>query len=785
MARIVRSWRPSIWASWKPFGLGEERPNAYAEILRAVRDNRGRLGYAWRILSRGCCDGCSLGTTGMRDWTMPGVHLCNVRLRLLQLNTARPFDPALLEDPSRLPSRTAAALRGLGRLPAPMLRRRGERGFRRIGWEEALDLVAGRVRQSTPGRLAFYLTSRGLANEAYFVAQKAVRALGTNSIDNAARVCHSPSTFGLKGTVGAAATTCSYSDWLQTDLIVFIGSNVANNQPVAMKYLHYARRAGTAVAVVNTYREPGMERYWVPSIVESALFGTRVTDRFFLVATGGDVPFLSGALKALLAAGMADEGFIREHTSGFPELAARLERQPWEELERLSGATRAEMEALGRMVGRARRAVFVWSMGITQHQFGEDNVRAIVNLGLSRGFVGREGCGLMPIRGHSGVQGGAEMGAYSTVLPGGAPIGPESAAQLSTLWGFPVPATRGLTAPEMIDAAHGGGLDLLFSVGGNFLEILPDPGYVREALERIPLRVHMDIVASPQMLVEPAEAVLLLPATTRYETRGGVTETSTERRVIFSPEIPGPRVAEARDEWAVFAELVRRCRPGLAEAFAYQGTADVRRDIARTIPSYQGIERLEKAGDQFQYGGPHLCAGWRFATPDGKAHFSQVPLHTHAHPPGTFVVSTRRGKQFNSMVQEEVDPLNGAARDAVLMSPEDASRLGLRDGEEVALENDQGRLMGRVRLAPMKPGNLQIHWPEAQVLLSPDAALRGVQSGIPDYNAVARVVPLQAPRARDPAARAGVDGEARPARPPGPEPLPPPRRPPEQPPVHP
>ena len=169
-------------------------------------------------------------------------------------------------------------------------------------------------------------------------------------------------------------------------------------------------------------------------------------------------------------------------------------------------------------------------------------MRAIVNLALARGWVGREGCGLMPIRGHSGVQGGAEMGCYATALPGGLEVSPDNAAALGEQWGFDVPAGPGRTAPEMIDAAHAGELDVLISVGGNFLEVLPDPAHVREALASVPLRVHYDIVLSSQMLVDPAETVLLLPATTRYEVPGGITETSTERRVILSPEVEGPRV---------------------------------------------------------------------------------------------------------------------------------------------------------------------------------------------------------------------------------------------------
>ncbi|MEP7106247.1 MAG: molybdopterin-dependent oxidoreductase, partial [Chloroflexota bacterium] len=474
---------PRLWAGWKPFGIGEQRPNNYLEILRAAWENRGRLRYAWRILRHGVCDGCALGTRGLRDWTLDGIHLCNVRLRLLRLNTQPELDPARLADVAALEASDSRQLRELGRLPVPMLHRRGEPGFAAIGWEAAYDLMARRVAATTPDRLAFYLTSRGMPNESYYAVQKAVRALGTNSIDNAARVCHSPSTSALKQALGVSATTCSYSDWIGTDLVLFIGANVANNQPVATKYLHYAKKAGTQVAVVNTYREPGMERYWVPSVAESALFGTRLADRFFLVDTGGDPAFLTGVLKALVAAGAVDREFVDRHTTGFDQL--RLGE--WEDLERASGSSRSEMEALAAMLGSARRAVLVWSMGVTQHQCGEDTVRAIVNLALARGFLGRAGCGLMPIRGHSGVQGGAEMGAYATALPGGVPIDGVQRARFAELWGFELPPDRGLTAPEMIDAAGAGRLDVLFSAGGNFLEVMPDPGAVREALARVPL----------------------------------------------------------------------------------------------------------------------------------------------------------------------------------------------------------------------------------------------------------------------------------------------------------
>jgi molybdopterin-dependent oxidoreductase alpha subunit len=501
-----------------------------------------------------------------------------------------------------------------------------------------------------------------------------------------------------------------------------------------MKYLYHAKKAGTKVVVVNSYREPGMERYWVPSNLESALFGTKVTDRFFMVNVGGDIAFLNGTLKVMFERGRIDQDFVANHTVGFDQVRAALEAQPFEELEVRAGVSRTEMEAFARLLGEARTAVLVWSMGITQHEFGEDNVRAIINLGLTKGFVGRDKCGLMPIRGHSGVQGGAEMGAYSTVLPGGLALNEENAAHFSKLWGFKVEATPGLTAPEMLDAAHDGRLDVLVSSGGNFREVLPDPGYVDEAMARIPLRVHVDIVLSGQMLTDPADAVVLLPAATRYEMPGGVTETSTERRVIFSPEIPGPRIGEARPEWEIFVDLAKRVRPDLADLVHFGGTADIRADIARSVPAYDGIQRLAAFGDQFQYGGPHLAAGWRFPTPDGKAHWSVVKPPSVDVPDGSFVVATRRGKQFNSMVQERTDALTGAGREAVLISLADAERLGLVDGDPVVLRSASGEFRGRALIAPVTPGNLQVHWPEAEGLI--DRRRRSPQAGIPDYNAV-------------------------------------------------
>ena len=723
-----------------PYGLNEQHPNHYLEMLKVLRENRDNLGYAWRILRDGCCDGCSLGTSGIRDWTMKGVHLCNVRLQLLRLNTMPAMDPSVLERVDPLRRSTEKQLRNLGRLAYPMIRRRGDSGFCRISWGEALDTAALQLRQFDPRRIAWYVGSRGLTNEAYYAHQKVARFLGTNHIDTSARICHAPSTTALTATVGVAATTCSYSDWIGADLIVFAGSNIANNQPVAVKYLHYAKQAGTRVFLVNPYFEPGMERYWIPSVARSALFGTRIADDFFQIHQGGDIAFFSGVLKHLIENRWTDRDFIASRTAGWDALEAGIRALDWQELERGAGLSRADMFRFAEAFGKARHAIVVWSMGITQHRYGSDNVRAIVNLQLAKGNVGRRHTGLMPIRGHSGVQGGAEMGAQPGAFVMGLPANEENARQLAELWGFEPPAWKGMNATQVIDAAARGEIDALFQTGGSFARTLPDPVGVERALGSIKLRIHQDIVVNPAMLSEPADTVLILPARTRYEQRGGGTETSTERRIIYSPEIPGPRPGEARDEWEIPVDLARRFdSAGAAIAFPWRTTADIREEIDRVCPAYRGIAGLKKKGDQFQYGGPRLLADG-FPTADGKGHFSVLELSRDVAAPGRFLLSTRRGKQFNSIVQADTDQLTGAARDSVLMAREDAERLGLADGAPIVLRNDCGEFRGRVKIDRIKPGCLQAHWPEANGLLS---AGRLDPSGVPDYNAEVEVIPPQ------------------------------------------
>ena len=708
------------------FGLGRQKPHHYREMVKVAWENRDQLPFAWRILRDGVCDGCALGTSGMTDWTVPGPHLCMVRLELMRLNTSPALDVSALSHVGQLTTWSSERLRALGRIPEPMIRRPGEPGFRVITWDEALDRLAGELRSVDPNRLALYLTSRGITNEVYYAAQKAARFFGTNHVDNSARLCHAASTAAMKATLGYGASTCSYVDWLHADLIVLLGSNVANNQPVTMKYLYHAKKNGAQIAVVNPYREPGLERYWVPSVPESALGGTAMADHWFTVNTGGDLAFLVGVFRALLAFGGIDERFVRENTIGFDAARMKAESVEWSEIEQNSGAPRERIEACARLLIDRPNTVFVWSMGLTQHAHGVDTIKALVNVGLARGLPGRPNSGLVPIRGHSGVQGGAEVGCVPA-------MDPATAARWANVWGFAVPTMKGWTTAEMIDRSAAGDVDVFWIVGGNFLETIPDA-------DAIP---HGSVTTSAS---SPSGCRSLIRDARRRRGRRSAAAGRHALRESGRRHRDVDRAADhllARDPWPPDRISQTRVvgvprgdgsrRPERKHLVGLADAAAIRDEISRAIPLYQGIERLKAKGDQMQWGGRMLYTDGRFATPDGKAHFAAVTPRPAAADADRFAVSTRRGKQFNSMVQREIDPLTGASRDDILISRDDLERLHLAEGAAVRLRSASGTFRGKLRSAPIKPGNLEVHWPEGNALLSSDAI--DPDSMEPDFNA--------------------------------------------------
>jgi anaerobic selenocysteine-containing dehydrogenase len=610
-----------------------------------------------------------------------------------------------------------------------MRRRRGDLGHR-IGWDEALDAPSGAIAEAGPDRSALYLTSRGITNEVYYTAGKAARAMGIAGVDSAARVCHAPSTLGLKQTIGVPPPR-SLQDVIESDLVVIWGQ--PGEQPAGVREVLYpARLRGV----------PGRRGEPVPRARARPLLGrptpsppcwarrcATCTCRCGPAATWPPAP----PWKLLIERGAVDRAFVAAHTDGWDDLAA--DPTPGrDELLDEAGLTRAQVEEFVDEYARPTPPSCCGRWGSPSTAARSTGCGPSSTWGwpgATSAAMGRADAAAGPL----GRAGRSGDGGHATVLPGGIEINERTAHELADAWGFPVPDHPGLTAPEMLEAAAAGELCVLWSSGGNFLDVLPDPVAVEAALDRVPLRVHQDILLSSQMLV-PGDDVILLPVATRYEQEGGGTETTTERRIVFSPEIP--------------ARSARPAASGAVRRRGHQGAARAqgRLRLARQPGAPRGDRRHRAAlrrhraavatGDGVQWGGHHLCAAGIFSTADGRARFSPVVPPRHEVPEGMFMVATRRGKQFNSMVMAEKDPLTGAGRDAVYIDRDEAASMGLADGDAVVLRSEFGTMAGHLKTVRLPRRSLQVHWPEGNVLLPTGPDHREPGSQVPDYNVLRR-----------------------------------------------
>lgn len=604
-----------------PFGLEREKPRHYRELARALWRSRGALGYAGRVLRGGVCDGCALGPRGLADDVAEGAHICEIRLANLGAETMGLAAPADLLNIKRLRALEPAALRALGRLGHPYIYRRGDAGFSHLGWEQALALLGARPAPH-PARTAALVATASLSDEAAYALGKAARLLGTGHLDVVGRAEHVAAHAGLGAALGQAVATCSLSDLIGADLVLVLGSELGRRQPMLLKYLAAAKARGTRVVMVGAALVEAQLSYWDPGDPLSAVFGASVMDDFIQVRPGGEAALLSGALKAILAEGAARRDFIAASTRGLEAVEAHLDGLSWARLEEAAGVDAVDMARLGELFGRARTAVTV---------YGDDpapgwaaKVQAIVNIHLARGHLGAPKTGILPLIGHAGLPGAIDCGLAPDLLPGPLPWSAERAAALAARWGHPLQAEPGMGAGAMLEAAARGEMDLLYTVGG---ELLDGPS-LSAAAGRIAAHVVQASHLTPAALLEPAELTLLLPSQIRHEQRGGAAVTSVERRVRLSPQIADPPAQGARrPDWMIPGLVVGALRPDLAGAVQPQDAAALRRELAEAVPRYAGIERLSRAGDWIQWGGPQLYGDGVFdALPDGRGVFAPVAV---------------------------------------------------------------------------------------------------------------------------------------------------------------
>ncbi|ROQ90711.1 formate dehydrogenase subunit alpha [Desulfosoma caldarium] len=616
----------------------------------------------------------------------------------------------------RLCARGHAALEILThpeRLTRP--RQRAAYGWTTVSWNEALDAAAENIQRILsshgPQALAFLTTAKG-TNEENYLIQKLARTLGTHNVDHCARLCHASTLTGLGPMLGMGAATNPLSDLARSHCLFFVGSNLAENHPVAFRWVQEAKDAGAKIVVADPRRTPTA---WI-------------ADLYLPVRPGTDLALLAAMLHVIFRDGLQNSPFMAQRTSGVEALRASVSRTDPSWAAPITGVPARDIVRAAHLYAKAPRAALIYCMGVTQHALGTETVRACADLALVTGHIGTQGTGLYPVRGQDNVQGACDMGALSGFLPGYRPVtDPQARRFFEEAWGIPkgtLPAASGLTVTD-IEQEAGKSIRGVIAVGENPLVTSPNTGRIREALQRLDFFMVMDL-----FLTETAElAHLVLPAAAWAEKSGS--RTNTDRRVQWSPQVVPPP-GQAHPDGQMVIELAHRL--GLGRYFSYDGPEAVLEEIRRVVPTYAGITaqrlRAHHEGipwpclDDTHPGTPVLYEN-RFATEDGRARlypleFGALPEVPDANYP--YCLTTGRGKlHYNSgaMTRRTTSLMARAPHLVVELHPEDAEREGFRPEEPVWVVSRRGTVKARVHVTQaIRPGIvfLPFHFPDANRL---------------------------------------------------------------------
>jgi len=650
-------------------------------------------------------------------------------------------------------------LEHLGRLTKPLHVEQGGTHYRPIAWDEALARCIDRLKKVAPDQNFFYVSGRS-SNEAAFLIQLFARLYGTNNVNNCSYYCHQASGVGLSSALGTGTATITLDDLDQCDLFFLIGGNPASNHPRLMRTLARLRRRGGSVVVINPLRETGLVNFAVPSDARSLLFGSPIASEYVQPHIGGDIALLSGIGKRIDELGATHAGFLDQCTEDAQACLAHLRTLTWDAIECHSGVDRATIDRLARLYAESERTVFSWTMGITHHLHGTDNVRSIVNLALLRGMVGRPGAGLLPIRGHSNVQGIGSVG----VTP---KLKQAIFDRIEQHYGVTLPTTPGLDSLSCLQAAHAGRLRQGWCLGGNFFGASPDTRLAADALARLDWLCYISTTLNTGHVRGRATETLILPALVRDEEPQPTTQESMFNYVRMSDG--GSRRHEGpMSEVALIAHLARGVLgdDGPIDWRSLEVNKNIRSMIGAVVPGYESIAQIDDTRREFQIGGRTFHTP-RFNTPTGRAKFHVVEIPSNELPidkesvsiaqaeacgsasTGIASASARTGAfdarlrlmtirsegQFNTVVYEQEDIYRHQdRRDVILMSLDDIERLGLRIDQRVTVRSETGAMRGiLVREFDIRAGSTAMYFPEANTLVPTTA---DPESRTPAYKSV-------------------------------------------------
>ncbi|MDZ7923724.1 MAG: FdhF/YdeP family oxidoreductase [Marinagarivorans sp.] len=670
------------------------------------------------LVANNTCKACGLGMGGQRGGMTNELgefpSVCNKSIQAQSTDIQPPIPSEIfahsLDD---LKALSAYELEHLGRLARPLYKAKLANKFTEVSWDWALDYAAQQFAACLPARSFFYASGRS-SNEAGFLLQLFARAYGTNNINNCSYYCHQATGVGLGATIGSGTATVELADLALSDCIIVIGANPASNHPRFIHQLKNCRDRGGQVIVINPAKEPGLVKFAVPKSPSSMIAGgTEIASLYIQPNIGGDLAVLTGVAKALFEMAAIDEAFIANHCDDFAGYQAHIKAQLWLDIEEQSGLTRAEIEALAAAYAAANNAIFAWGMGITHHVHGVQNVEAIANLALLRGMIGRQGAGLLPLRGHSNVQGIGTVGVKPVLAS-------EVLERIEQTYGIELPQSQGLDTFASLKAAEAGAIDCALLLGGNLYSASPNTAWAGQALNNIAFKMFMTTTLNAGHIEGAGDGdVLILPVCARDEEPEPTTQESMFSYVRLS-DGGITRIAEARSEVAILADLAQRLMPHSPIDFAaFKRHQKCREAIASFVPGLAELKDIAVAKQEFHVQN-RLLHSPVFNTSNQKARFKVHSLVVKApNQDFPFTLATLRSEgQFNSIIYESTDSYRyNAARNAVLMSPEDLVRMGLATGDVVDVRSADGEMLGMVVQAfDLPAGNCLAYYPEANQL---------------------------------------------------------------------
>jgi molybdopterin-dependent oxidoreductase alpha subunit len=691
-----------------------------AAITYSLRKGR-EAGGVWklyrRLRARNACKTCAFGMGGQgggmvnEQGRFPEV--CKKSIQAQAADMQAPVPESLFREHAlaELERWSSMRLEHAGRLAFPVVWREGDTHYRRASWDEAMERVARALKAAPPEETFFYSSGRS-SNEAAFLMQILARAYGTANIHNCSCYCHQASGVALSRMIGSGTATVVLDDLDRADLALVAGANPASNHPRLVVKLIELRRRGGTVIVVNPLRELGLVRFRIPSRPMSLVFGSDVSDLYLQPNVGADIETFKAILKSLLERGAVDREFLGAHVEGWEAVEEDARATEWDVLLRRSGLEREAVERAAEAMARARRGILLWAMGLTHHAHGVDNVTALGNIALARGWLGRPGAGLLPIRGHSNVQGVGSVG-FTPALKAA------FAKKMDEVYRIRVSEQPGLDTYHSIVAAREGRIRAAVLLGGNLYGSNPDLGFAREALQRIGTTAYITTKLNTGHIHGRGRETFLLPVLARDEEPQATTQESMFNYVRLSDGgAPGPR-GGLRSEVEVVCDLAARLLP--PGPFPFERMTShraIREAIARVVPGFEAMGGIDAAKREFQIGGRTFHAPV-FPTPSGKARAWPTPLPDFEVHDGEFRLMTVRSEgQFNTVVYEDEDLYRGnTRRDVVMMSAMDGARLGLGEGEPVTVETATGKLRVVVSFVDLRPGNLAMYYPEANAIV--------------------------------------------------------------------